>query len=146
MYHRLVNLLTYFRWLSLDIALGGAILVGFVGNELSLEVPFVVQSATFIALWMIYTIDHLSDAHRIEVPAMPRHQFHKRHKEKFYRALMAIALLGLVNLLFLPRMVIALGSAYVVAIGMYFFSQRFLATIGLKEVFIALVYASIMFI
>ena len=130
--YRLVNLFRYFRWLSLDIALGGAILVSFVGEQFNLEVGFFIQSAVFIAIWIIYTADHLRDAKNLENPSMPRHQFHKRNFKSIIWALGIMACLGFVNLFFLPQRVLIYGTVTVLIVAIYFLIQKRLSLIGFK--------------
>ena len=144
--YRLVNLFRYFRWLSLDIALGGAILVSFVGEQFNLEVGLYIQSAVFIAIWVIYTADHLRDAKNLENPSMPRHQFHKRNFKAIAWSLGVAVCLGIINLFFIPQRIIFFGSVTVLVVAVYFIIQKRLSLIGFKELVIALVYSASMFL
>lgn len=142
----LVNLFRYFRWLSLDIALGGAILVSFVGEQFELEVGFFIQTAVSIAIWMIYTADHLWDAKNLESPSMARHQFHKQNFKNIALALVVTTCLGALNLFFLPQQVLIHGVMIVLIVAVYFLIQKRLSLLGTKELVIALVYSASMFL
>ncbi len=70
----------YLRLVSLDVvagAIGSGIMVNrFTGAEL--EWPFFLLLG--LSVWLIYTLDHLLDAHRLRDKAStPRHRFHFRH-------------------------------------------------------------------
>lgn len=80
------------RLLSLDVmagALGGGWMVSlWLGHEMNWAFYVVLP----LAVWLIYTLDHLLDARRLkEKASTPRHQFHYRH---FKPLAVAVGVLG----------------------------------------------------
>jgi 4-hydroxybenzoate polyprenyltransferase len=146
-YRLLVNLFQYIRWLSLDIALGGAILLLYISNQVyKLDIPSVIVLLLVVAILIIYTTDHLIDARRVENPTMPRHLFHKEKQRVLIYYLMGLAVIGCIGLLYVDLQVIIIGAGITVCSGLYLLVNRRLAKHGTKELVVALVYASAMFV
>lgn len=147
MYRRLVNLSKVIRWLSLDIALGGAILISFVsGSIYSLSLPISVVISLVVAILMIYTADHLIDASRIKQPTMSRHQFHKRHGKSLSIYLLLLGLIGSSLLFYLPKQLIYVGAIMALGCGLYLLVNHYLSRKGTKELVVAVIYAGAMFL
>lgn len=142
----MVSLFRYIRWLSLDIALGGAILVLFVGEQFQLEIGIPIQSAVFLSIWIIYTIDHMRDANRMPDPSMGRHKFHKKEFRSIRWLLGIMIIGGLINLYYLPLRIIVFGIAIVGIVLIYFIVQKKLLLVGAKELVIAIIYSISMFL
>jgi hypothetical protein len=73
----------YFRisWLSIDVVLGAIAGAIFFSKLLRVELEWEVYLLLGMAVWSIYTGDHLLDSRRkMESNLSPRHQFHLRHK------------------------------------------------------------------
>ena len=147
MYRLLVNLLKYFRWLSLDIALGGAILFLFISRKVyHLNPSFYDVAALTAAILIIYTVDHLLDARRIPKPSMPRHSFHKKGLALWYLYLIFLLILGVYCISNLDAKVRNLGIVVSSFSVCYLWISLKLSRIGLKELLVALVYTTAMFV
>lgn len=135
--------------LSLDVVLGAIISSMFVAKFLSVYLPFSHYSALGIAVWLIYTADHLADARKIRHRAhSARHRFHQRYFKAVSIAWFIVALLGLYNLSYLPRQLVILGLSLAALVGMYFLLIRLLPRPRFfhKEFVIAFLYASGIFL
>ena len=76
------GLYTHARWLSLDVAvgsLGGAVLAA---RALRVAMPWAWYAVLPLAVWSVYTLDHLLDARIVgEKAHTHRHLFHHRHRK-----------------------------------------------------------------
>lgn len=134
----------YVNALSLDVVFGAVISSLFFGKLVRVELPKVVLITLALAVWAVYTTDHLWDAYRTRnQPLAFRHYFHKQN----LRALsiltgLAIAV-GLVLIWFLPGVTRKWGLGLTLVIVGYFtlmgISQHKQYS---KELLIALVYTS----
>ena len=109
-YHR-GGLLKYIRLLSLDVALG-ALSCGYAATLIwESEVPPGFFILLPLCVWLIYTLDHLLDAHRLREKAhTERHLFHHIHFRSIGFFWCFLALFGGVSaLVFLPAKAIAFG-------------------------------------
>lgn len=97
---KLHRLYSYLQWLSLDVALGACAGMLFFQKLLGVTMFPVAYALLAIAVWGIYTFDHLMDARTIKGRASsPRHLFHQMHFGKLSVVLILAASLG-VYLLF----------------------------------------------
>ena len=74
------NILLYFNLLSLDVVFGAMAGMLFFSDMLAVKVPFIAYLLLGLAVWGIYTLDHLMDAN--VAPGKPhalRHQFHLKY-------------------------------------------------------------------
>lgn len=94
MMKRIGHMLTILRHLSLDVVLGAVFSASMIVWLLEKAMPTIWWIALPMAVWVIYTSDHLMDAYRLKGEAhTPRHLFH-------YRYFKPIAFVWLVLLLF----------------------------------------------
>lgn len=71
--------LQIWQWLSLDVVLGALASGGMVAHLLQVRMPGIWWVALPLSVWVIYTTDHLLDAHRLGMHARTeRHRFHVR--------------------------------------------------------------------
>lgn len=85
------NLLGLARILSLDVALGALASANMAVCWLGLEMPPAFWWTLPLSVWVIYTADHLLDAHRLKGRShTPRHLFHYTH----FKELSGLFLLG----------------------------------------------------
>ena len=85
-----------FRLLSLDVMAGAIVCGGMVRGILSIEMHWSWYIVLPLAVWLIYTLDHLLDARRLGATAhTPRHLFHHQY---FLPLAIAVASLSLVCL------------------------------------------------
>lgn len=70
----------YFRILSLDIVFGAGAMLYFFAYSQAVYPSFYYYFSLGMAVWLIYTLDHLLDAYRIpHVAHTPRHRFHQKY-------------------------------------------------------------------
>jgi hypothetical protein len=68
--------------LSLDVVAGACSGMYFFADLMKLELSWKIYLLLALAVWSIYTFDHLLDAKKVETPA--RTQRHRFHQEHFY--------------------------------------------------------------
>lgn len=131
----------YFRWLSLDIALGSVFFLKYLEIFYLVKIRFPVYFALASAVWLIYTTDHLIDAKKVDSPTSGRHRFHKEN----FRILILIEGLiltaALINVVFLPMEVIRNGALLSAGCIMYIITVYFFKKLWIKELVVAVVYA-----
>jgi hypothetical protein len=131
------------RWLSLDITMGAVVLLFFISRIHGIETSWHIYLALAIAIWTIYTLDHLNDVRKVDKPrlATGRHSYHRHHFKSIMTALGLVLIIGIVNIYFLPYKLIAAGLIFILFSIVYLLIQGRLATAGLKEFTIAVGYA-----
>ena len=97
--------------LSIDVAFGAAAGAFLVSQVLSIQLPFIIYFSLTMAVWLIYTIDHLMDAAKMQQKAItPRHVFHQKYyKELLWIWLVLFVITGFLSLAYLPTPTIKLG-------------------------------------
>ncbi len=97
--------------LSIDVAFGAAAGAFLVSQVLSIQLPFIIYFSLTMAVWLIYTIDHLMDAAKMQQKAItPRHVFHQKYyKELLWIWLTLFLITGCLCLAYLPITTIKLG-------------------------------------
>lgn len=129
--------------LSLDITLGSVISSMFLARVMGVEVTSSMMTGLAIAIWLIYTFDHLRDAYKAPGEANnPRHAFH----QKFFKPIVGVAVVvfsvGVYNLQYLPWATIEIGLVLVVLSGLYFIYLMLAKKAINKELFAATVYVA----
>lgn len=77
---QLLKMYRYFQTLSLDIVLGACAGMLFFDRLLEVKLNLIVYVLLGLAVWCIYTFDHLLDARQIGKSASTfRHAFHQQH-------------------------------------------------------------------
>lgn len=126
--------------ISLDVVLGSGLMSLVIAKYYQVHLPAVVVLCLMIAVWIIYTYDHLSDARKIIGSASTfRHRFHQQHYHALKVGLCGIIFLGLVMVFMLPSVVILWGIGCVCVVSCYFFLLR-LKFFWPKELLIAVCY------
>jgi len=132
-----------FRLLSLDVALGAVIMTNSVSHVYGVTLPLSVSIALFFAVWFIYTLDHWLDARRLTgEPSMPRHKFHLEHTRSIIILMSLQLIFGALNMIYLPVQTIYLGLVACFSVGIYFLFSVLFRVILIKEVLIASIYAT----
>ncbi len=141
----LSTMYAYVRALSLDVVLGAVVCCAFLGRLLQVHIPGAVYWCLALAVWVVYTLDHLWDAYRLQERARSfRHRYHYRH----FNVLMVLVAVGiLAGILIsrhLPEMVLTWGSIISALVCGYFILMMFLGTAVkyFKEIIVSLVYAT----
>lgn len=118
-----------------------------IAHVFNMDLPFSIVLSLSLSIWIIYTIDHLLDARKMKMDAtMPRHRFHQRNRKKILLALIVAAVLGMGTLLFVPVVTLVFGMVVSFIVLIYFLMSLRLKVMLIKEVFIASVYATGIFI
>lgn len=132
-----------YKWvqaLSLDVVLGSGLLNLAIARYYGADLPLVVVLGLMIAVWCIYTIDHLSDAKGVKKQASTyRHRFHQQHFKSLCIVLVFIAMVGIAMLQAMPLIVVKWGFGCVLFMALYFILIRFHA-FWPKELLIAFGY------
>lgn len=140
-YFAVVRFYRILNYISLDVAFGAMVCGAFFARILDVKVRPHGLAALGVTVWIIYTMDHLLDAYRIQRDASTeRHRFHQRN---FKGLLLMVFLAGLANLAllyFIRKPVLLWGAGLCVLVIFYILFQRRLAQF--KEVVIALLYAA----
>ncbi|MBL0742164.1 hypothetical protein [Chryseolinea lacunae] len=137
--HRFARAYRYVNLLSLDIVLGAMVSALFFGAVLQVEIRVYGLIALGLTVWIIYTADHLRDAHNIrKSAATPRHRFHQQYFKALLIAAAVAVLLNAINIIFIRKQVFVWGMVLAVGVSIYLFVQRYLKF--LKEICIACLY------
>jgi hypothetical protein len=129
--------------LSLDVTAGAVISSLFVAKVFKVQLSLNMIFGLGIAIWLIYTVDHLLDGHfGSNQPMNRRHAFHQRHKIKLLFLSCIVFLLGLINLVYLPWATIELGLVLGAFVLFYFGSLHLLkiSKTWHKEILAAIIY------
>lgn len=86
----------YVSLLSLDVALGAMGGLLFFAQLLEVEIAWQVFLLLGMAVWSIYTGDHLWDANQAKVLVSHRHSFHAQNKKTLSGILLLVVLLGMI--------------------------------------------------
>lgn len=138
------QLFSNFRLLSLDVVLGACVSTLFIAKCLDVTLPIYVVIALGIAVWIIYTADHLLDGSKSTVtPLTDRHQFHQKHRRSILIFLIFMILLGLILLFQLPTQIVLNGLVLVGGVIVYFIGLKIIGSRPsiYKEPLVALAYA-----
>jgi len=143
-----VNLYKYIQVLSIDVVAGACISTIYISNLLQSPFSGIVVTALGIAVWLIYTADHLWDAKKNEAPSTLRHTFHQRYFNLIFGIWIIVAIAGLLVLFLLPSMILKLGTVLLFVVIMYFLMLYFWSEKSalIKEFVIALLYTSGVFV
>lgn len=139
----MLKIIHFVQNLSLDITAGAVIMTLFLGKVFEVEVTSSMVIGLAIAIWLIYTIDHLFDAYKLKsVARNPRHAFH----QKYFSIMCGVALLvfavGLWNLKFLSERTLIYG-AILAGLSLVYLLYSYLSIKPFKkEVFAAFVYTA----
>ncbi len=118
---RISNFYKIFQALSLDIVLGAVIFSYAISLYFKVPVSYSALACLAIAIWLIYTADHLLDAQKtIDKPATFRHQFHKQFRKPLVVMAVLLLLTGVLIAYFLPGIVLYNGLVGVLLTGIYF--------------------------
>jgi hypothetical protein len=138
-FYRIVNAL------SLDVAAGAVICAAFFAELFNVDVLPQGLAALGLAVWIVYTADHLLDANRLKNQASTfRHQFHQRHFKLLAALLLVACVMEFVLLFFLRKPIFYNGLWLGLGVGVYVVINRWLSYF--KEVAGALLYSAGVFL
>lgn len=137
----------YFNYLSLDVAIGATVLSSTISNHLTGIVNWNISTCLGLAVWIIYTFDHIRDAYKsAQIPSISRHFFHKQYSKKIIISLLIAIIIEAYFVSALPSITIWLGFALLGFVIVYFLIVYAFKGFYLKEVFAAVMYATGVFI
>lgn len=115
----------------------------FVGAVFGVNIDKHMLIGLGIAIWLIYTFDHLRDAHKsLTRPVNPRHAFHYDYKGVLIGVAGIVFLGGIINAFYLPSRTIQLGLLLAFLSGCYFLYIHRSKKQANKELFAALGYTA----
>lgn len=137
------KLLSFIQNLSLDITAGALLSSAFVCRVFDVPVSTSMLVGLGIAIWLIYTADHLLDARKVNgIATNPRHRFHQQYAKYIITAAIALFGLGIYNATRLPAATIRLGLILAGLSAVYFVYLALSRTDRHKEFFAAVVYSA----
>jgi len=87
----------YIQWLSIDVALGACAGLYFFAHLLDVKLHWLFYLLMAMAVWSIYTLDHLLDAKQVKGTASTdRHRIHQQYDKTLSVILTVIIFIGLV--------------------------------------------------
>jgi len=133
------------QWLSLDVALGACAGMFFFAHVVDIELELTFYLLMAMAVWSIYTLDHLLDARQVEGTASTsRHRFHQVYFKQLGIALAVVVMAGFALAFYLLDVSLLAVSALILGLvivgNMYALKYWFKGLAFLKEVNIALFY------
>jgi 4-hydroxybenzoate polyprenyltransferase len=129
----------FLNLLSIDIAAGAIACALFFARLLDVEMRVAAIVSLGLTVWIIYTVDHLMDAKKIEGRASTeRHRFHQDHFKVLVLLTIIAILVNAILIFFIKRPVLYSGVVIIALIGFYLLLHTRLAF--LKEVFVAMLY------
>jgi len=138
--HKIGQCYRLFNILSLDVALGSVVSAIFLAKIFDVLVKAQGFLCLGLAVWLIYTVDHLVDAKSIVNEAStPRHRFHQRNFKFILMMACGILMLTLPLLFLIYTSVLIWGLCLGVLVVMYFAIQKKLGF--LKEFLGAILYS-----
>ncbi|WP_421873901.1 UbiA family prenyltransferase [Marinoscillum sp.] len=136
----------YLRWLSLDIVVGAIFFLAYLERFYQTTLSWNAYFALASAIWLIYTADHLLDVRSLPKPTSARHLFHKKHFKLLVLIAGTVLSLGLLNLYFVEIEIIRNGAILSAICVSYLLLVYFFRKLWIKEVLVAVVYATGIFI
>ncbi len=119
--------LTFLRFLSLEVVFNALAMGLFACAWLDLRMPLPWWWLLGSTVWVVYTLDHLSDAFlKTTMPLIPRHRFHRKHWLVLLLAICFISVTNLLVLWYFPnRKVFVGGLALSIFVGLYLLAMRY---------------------
>lgn len=133
--------------LSIDVAFGAAAGAFLVCKVLAIQLPSIIYFSLTMAVWLIYTIDHLMDAAKMQQKAItPRHVFHQKYyKELLCSWLVLFVVTGFLSLAYLPIQTIKFGMIATILVVVHLVLVNMLGTkisiLVQKELGVAITYS-----
>jgi hypothetical protein len=126
--------------LSIDVALGAVCSALFFAKFNNVNVSSVSLLVLALCVWVIYTIDHLSDARRISGPASSeRHRFHQRYQSTLLKVCVIVAFFIVGLLILLPTTILIGGLILSSLVLLYLICNRYIGMA--KEIVVAALYS-----
>ncbi len=137
------NVLQLYRFLNLisvDVACGAVVCAAFFARVFRIELRPQGLAVLGITVWIIYSVDHLLDAHQLKRDASTkRHLLYQRKFRELSMVVMVAIVIDLCMLLFIRRQVFVWGLGLAIIVLLYLLFQRLLTPF--KEAMGACLYA-----
>lgn len=134
-FYRFINIL------SIDVATGAVVNALFFAHLFEVHILPQGLASLGIAVWIIYTTDHLLDASRLkEAASTERHRYHQQHFKVLSMLLCVAFLVEFILIFFLRKPIFYSGLWLSAGVGVYILVNRWLRYF--KEVTGALLYSS----
>jgi len=141
------KIIAFVQNLSLDITAGAVISSLYIAKVFKVELSNQVLLGLAVAIWLIYTADHLWDGYRVKGEAVnPRHAFHQRHFKLICWVAVLVFGYGVYNTFELPSDTIWFGLGLVALTGLYFLYLKVSKAQLQKELFAAFIYVAGIFV
>ena len=138
------SIYNFVRLLSLDVVLGACICSKFVANYLQVDIQYSILIALAMGVWLIYTGDHLIDAHNTKhIASSFRHRFHQKYFKAIAAVWVCVLAVSVFPLLYLPLITIKWGVILTISVIVYYLSLQLLGVKWgyVKEIAIAVIYS-----
>lgn len=139
-----------YKWIqamSLDVVLGSGLLTLSIARYYQVPLPLSVVSGLMIAVWAIYTFDHLSDAKRVgKAASTHRHRYHQQHYQALKIALLLTILGGIAIAFVLPPLVVKWAIICAACVALYFMLLKLFQPAWFKEFLVAICYTTGVFL
>lgn len=87
----------YLSWLSLDVVVGAMAGMYFFMDLFHVHLKWPAFALLGLAVWSIYTLDHLIDVQTVRTELVPRREFHRKFRKALCGLLILVVLIGLVG-------------------------------------------------
>jgi 4-hydroxybenzoate polyprenyltransferase len=131
-----VQFYQFIQNISIDVVMGSIAMTYLFAQLCLVDLPPVVYGLLAVCVWLIYTFDHLSDAHKIESLAITRrHRFHQLHYDILFLIWLVLLALGLLVAIFmLPKIIWFWGSFVVGFSALHLLLVHYLGSVKSKLV------------
>ncbi len=141
-----LKLYATFQVLSLDVVLGINIFSLAISKYYGVPVSWHIIVGRSIAIWLIYTVDHLLDAQKIKKEASTyRHRFHQQYQKQLLIICVLFFIIGFINMFYLPAIVLISGLI-LGALTTFYLLMLQKTIFWAKEISVALIYTIGVFI
>jgi hypothetical protein len=131
----------FINLLSIDVAAGAMVSGLFFATIFEVQILPSGLAALGLTVWIIYTTDHLLDAHRLREPASTeRHRFHQHFFKQLAFIVVAAVLIDIVLIFLIRKPILISGLVLAMIVAIYLLVQRNLKS--LKELSATLLYCS----
>ncbi|MDA1267737.1 MAG: hypothetical protein O2829_01420 [Bacteroidetes bacterium] len=139
---KLLQLHLLFSWLSLDVVIGAMASMYFFQELVHVQLEWPTFVLLALAVWTIYSLDHLLDARQSKASSSPRRVFYSQNKSVLTLGILIAMVLGLVGAFYWLGWdtEVQLTFALLLVLGGCRWAIQKLGPLMLKEVSIALFY------
>jgi hypothetical protein len=139
--------MSVFRWAniwSVDIAVGAGLLSFVYARLWEINIPWSIPAILMVAVWLIYTFDHIKDAFDSNIEGLSqRRRLHRKYAKRLVRISIILLLAAAILILYLPGDVVIYGTFLLCLVAAYYLALHYLnEKFGRhKEITVALLYS-----